>query len=179
MKCRRRREPRRTTVPEKPHASTYLPLVDFVAHKQDRQENAKELACRRDGRENERREVAYRVQDEHLTHRAAHAEENRVLQLTAPRLAYSQTDLVLEQELHAGLQLLREERGHERHEDAVHVQHLLEAQRGGLVARHHDVLLHAAHSVHAERKGEEDQSQIAVGLRADLLVVAGQLEHYS
>ena len=99
--------------------------------------------------------------------------------VTPPPFTHPETLLVLKEETQTRDQLARENRRNERHADSVHVQHLLQAESRGLKTGDHDVLLHAAHSVHAERKGEEDQSQIAVGLRADLLVVAGQLEHYS
>ena len=91
---------------------------------------------------------------------------------------YAQTHAVLQEEGQTGLELLQEERGDEGHQNAVHVQHFLQAERGGLVARDHHVLLHAAHAVHAEGEHEEDEAEVAVGLRADLLVVAHELENW-
>lgn len=166
--------PLRLTPPHRPH----LPDIDLVAHEQHGEEDAEELARGGDGGQHQRREVPHRVEDEHLPHRAAHAEQHRVLVVTRAGCSYAQTHTVLQQEGQTGLELLQEERRDEGHENAVDVEHFLQAQRGGLETGDHNVLLHAAHAVHAEREDEEDETQVAVGLRADLLVVAHELENW-
>lgn len=161
-----------------PTSQPHLIERNLISHKQHRNQNAEELARGGDGGQHQRREVPHRVEDEHLPHRAAHAEQHRVLVVIPTGRRYAQTHAVLQQEGQTGLELLQEERRDEGHENAVDVKHFLKAQRGRLETGDHHVLLHAAHAIHAEREDEEDEAQVAVGLRADLLVVAHELENW-
>lgn len=116
--------------------------------------------------------MPHREEDEHLPHRAAHAVDQAVLRVTPAGRRYQQADAVFEEERQPGKKLLAEQRSHQRDHHAVDVEHDLEAETGGLEARNDDVLLHAADAVHAERKHEEQQAEVAVRGRAHLLFVA-------
>ena len=80
--------------------------------------------------------------------------------------------------MHAGPKLARQRGGGEGDQHSEHVQHLLEAQWRGLKTGNHNVLLHAAHAVHAEREEEQNETEGAVGLLADSLLLRHHLEHY-
>ena len=65
----------------------YLIFGNLIAHENHREKNTEELSSSRDCRQNERREVADGVQNEHLPDRAAETKNNGI----------SQTGLVLKQ----------------------------------------------------------------------------------
>lgn len=97
--------------------------------------------------------------------------------VTPPPFTHPETLLVLKEETQTRDQLARENRRNERHADSVHVQHLLQAESRGLKTGDHDVLLHAANAVHAQRQEEENQAEAAVRLLADLLLLRHHLKH--
>ena len=130
---------------------TDLIFVDIIAHKQDRDQNTKKLPCRRDRGQYQRRKMSHRIENKHLSHRRAQSKLHRVLPFTPLCFPYPQTLLVLRQELHSRQQLAFQDRGDGRYSHSIDVQHHLESQRGRLEARNHNVLLHSADSVHAER----------------------------
>lgn len=173
-KHERHAAPLRLTTPPQ----THLPRIDLVSHEQHGEKDAEELARGGDGGEHQRREVPHRVEDEHLSHGAAHTEQDSVLPIILTLSCNAQTHTVLQQEGQTGFELLEEERRHEGHQNAVHIQHFLQAKRRWLETRDHDILLHATDAVHAEGEYEEDEAKLAVGLRADLLVGARELENW-
>lgn len=148
-------------------AETNLIEVDGIAHEKDGEEDAKELPCGGDGGEDEWREVAHGVEDEELSDGGADAELDR----------QPQTARVRQKEGDAGNQLASQKRRHEGNAHSVHVQHLLESERRGLEPRDHDVLLHTADAVHAEREEEQDEAEGAVGCGSRLLGLGVELEH--
>lgn len=173
-KHERHAAPLRLTTPHQ----THLPRIDLVPHEQHGEKDAEELACGGDGGEHQRREVPHRVQNEHLSHGAAHTEQDSVLSIILILYCDAQTHAILQQEGKTGLELLKEERRDERHQNTVDIQHFLQPERRRLETGDHNILLHATDAVHAEGEHEEDETEVAVGLRADLLVGARELENW-
>ena len=141
--------------------------VDGIAHEKDGEEDAKELPRGGDGGEDERREVAHRVEDEELSDGGADAKLDR----------QPETARVRQEEGDAGDQLASQKGRKEGDAHSVHVQHLLETERRRLEPRDDDVLLHSADSVHAEREEEKNEAEGAVSGGGRLLGLGVELEH--
>ena len=93
--------------------------------------------------------MPYRIENEHLSHRAAQSKLYCILLLTQKEYNNPQTLPVVKEELHARQKFARQRGSGEGDKYPEHVQHLLEAKRRGFKARNDNILLHATYTVHA------------------------------